>query len=303
MGTGVVTAVTADGSGSAWRGLAYRLHLLGIAGGGDEVVSGYLRAEELLRRAARTPFPKEPRGFGPRATVSEALQAEVVDMRDLPWFERRQAQGEEAEAARTQERLVGEVNALLDSMVGGAGAEGIGAGSVRLVISPALRPIPSLCPHGDAASGTPIIAAGPDVSAELLFLAVVAMPFADEVEQRFERAPFAARRLAKLMVGGSRIVRASPSDALIERVLVAVVHELLPPQHRQVELEKMIRKLVPELDQPPGEIERAIKGMGRRRADRVHRAWLRGFFVPRGMVLPGLSVEGAADLVGGEADD
>jgi len=43
--------------------------------------------------------------------------------------------------------------------------------------------------------------------------------------------------------------------------------------------------------------------MGRRRADRVHRAWLRGFFVPRGMMLPGLSVEGAADLVGAGPDD
>lgn len=298
-----MTAVTADGNGSAWRGLAYRLHLLGIGGGADEVLPGYLRAEELLRRAARTPFPKEPRGFGPKVSVSEALRAEVVDMRDLPWFERRQAQGEEAEAARTQERLVGEVNALLSSIGEAPGADGIGAGGMRLIISPALRPVPAICPLGDAALGRPIVAAGTEVSAELIFLAVAAMPFAEEVERRFERAPFAARRLATLMIGGSRIVRARPSDALIERVLVAVVRELLPPQHRQVELEKMIRKLVPELDQPPGEIERAIKGMGRRRADRVHRAWLRGFFVPRGMVLPGLSVEGTADLIGGDAED
>ena len=76
----------------------------------------------------------------------------------------------------------------------------------------------------------------------------------------------------------------------LDGLLIDTTRSLIPPQHRADEIERRIASLARRglIDQPPGEIERTIHGLGRRRPDRLHRAWLRGFFVPRGVVVPGV---------------
>lgn len=282
------------------------------------------------------PFPKV---MDAPSRVAEALAWPCDLGLDKAWYERRQQAGEASEIEAGAERLALEVDALLDAFGAGTweaeGAEsargrlvvagdGKGCGDERdggaplevddrepvgLILSPALRPIPILCPRasrngageGEGANRG-LVAAGPGVSAELLVLGVLAMPVARALEERFARASHEARRLGALMVAGSRLVAMRPPDEVLEPVLEAVVRELFPPQHRQEELERLVRALVPELDQPPGEIERAIRGMGRRRADRVHRAWLRGFFVPRGLRIAGLEEAAAAASAGGVSE-
>jgi hypothetical protein len=86
------------------------------------------------------------------------------------------------------------------------------------------------------------------------------------------------------------LVRAGAVGEGLDRLLVDVVQHVLPPQHRAETLTRRIQKLADRglFDQPPGEIERTLHGLGRRRADRVHRAWQRAFFVPRGVTIPGI---------------
>lgn len=255
------------------RELGYRLHLFGLTGSGDEVPPSYRRAEEALRRAARVPFPRDE--LLPR-TLDEALVG-PVEMRDMAWFERRAQAGEAAEVERAEARLVEAVHGLWPD-----GAPEVPVAT--LVVSPALRPLPLLV--GGEGGARPLILAGPEVSPEVLLLAALVLPHAARLETGYlasvrDVTP-AARRFAVLMVGGSLLHYREPPSALLDQVLKSVVQEVLPPQHRGDEVARWINSMASCLDQPPGEIERTIHGLARRRADRVHRAWVRRFFVPRG---------------------
>lgn len=269
------------------RELGYRLHLFGLSGAGDEVPPSYRRAEEALRRAARVPLP--PDGFLPK-TLDEALVG-PVEMRDMPWFERRAQAGEAAEVERAESRLVEAVHGLWP----------LAAPEVpvaTLVVSPALRPLPLMVVGTGGAGGAggeegarSLILAGPDASPEILLLAALVLPHAARLETGYlssvrEVTP-AARRFGVLMVGGSLLHYREPPSALLDQVLKSVVQDVLPPQHRGDEVARWINSMASCLDQPPGEIERTIHGLSRRRADRVHRAWVRRFFVPRGDLLAG----------------
>lgn len=270
------------------RELAYRLHLFGLTGSSDEVPPSYRRAEEALRRAARVPFPRDE--VLPR-TLEAALSG-PLDTRDLPWFERRAQAGEAAEVERTEARLVAELEALTAGWPGAAPEAPI----ATLVVSPALRPLPLIVrvagadvadgAAAEAGQGRPLILVGPEAVPEILLLAALALPHAARLETGYlasvrEVTP-AARRFGVLMVGGSLLHHREPPSELLDRVLKAVVQDVLPPQHRGDEVARWINGMASCLDQPPGEIERTIHGLSRRRADRVHRAWVRRFFVPRG---------------------
>lgn len=262
------------------RELGYRLHLLGLSGAGDEVPPSYRRAEEVLRRAARVPFPRDE--VLPKDLVS-ALSG-TPDKRDWPWFERRAQAGEAAEVGRAEGRLVAAVDALWPEA---APAEPL----ATLVVSPALRALPLLVGRdgGPGPGGRPLLFAGPEAVPEVLLLAALVLPHAARLEEAYlasvRPVSAMARRFGVLMVGGSLLQQREPPSALLDRVLTAVVQEVLPPQHRGDEVARWIYAMESCLDQPPGEIERTIHGLSRRRADRVHRAWVRRFFVPRGDAL------------------
>jgi len=233
--------------------LGYRLHLLGLAGGSLEVQPGYLRTEEKLRKQV-------PRGLVGWLTVDEALAASDVPASDRAWFDKRWAMGEGTEATT----LAASIAALgWDVSIDAA-----------LVVSPALRALPCLAPT------TRTVAVGAGTLPTLAALGGVAL----DLEARYPAALAAdTKRFAAWMWAGSLVTPRLASDAL-DRLLIDATQYLLPPQHRQDELEHHVLVLARAklLDQPPGEIERTIHGLGRRRADRLHRAWTRGFFVPRG---------------------
>ncbi|MFO0744765.1 MAG: hypothetical protein U1F43_03705 [Myxococcota bacterium] len=234
--------------------IGYRLHLLGLGGGSFEVQPGYLRTEEKLRRNV-------PRGLVAWATVDEALAAEVVPEADRAWFAKRWDAGEGRGAV--------ELASAVDGLGWGAALPEVG-----LVVASPLRPWPCLAPT------TKVVAVGSGTEPTLVALGAVAL----ELEALYPRTlPRETRHFAALMAAGTRVAAQLPSEAL-DLLLLDVTRHVLPPQHRQEELAAHVNALVKAdlLDQPPGEIERTIHGMGRRRADRVHRAWTRAFFVPRG---------------------
>jgi hypothetical protein len=260
------------------RDLAYRLHLLGLGGAGDDVPPSYRRAEETLRRGARVPMPA---AADLPQTVEQALSG-PVDARDRSWFERRAQSGEAAEVERIEGKLQVSIDGLWPRPLP---TEPL----ALLVVSPAVRPLPLIVSRDGE---RPLICAGPEASPEVLVLAALVLPFVTSLEAHISAAPVpkrisaAARRFAILMVGGSLLHEAAPPTAVLDQILVSVVRDVLPPQHRGEEVERWIKQVTPLLDQPPGEIERTIHGLARRRADRGHRAWVRRFFVPRGYPLP-----------------
>ncbi len=235
--------------------VGYRLHRLGLAGTAFEVTPGYLRTEEQLRRAMRVRLP-------PPATwqdLAEALSGEDAPIDDRAWYRRRFEAGEGREAET--------LSPLSDA--------------VAFVVSPALRTMPFIAPG--------IVATGPGLPHTLAALGVAAHGIAELILGALPEALTpATRHFTLLMAAGSVLVKTLP-DEQIEALLVDVTRVLIPPQHRENLIEKRILSLSNRnlLDQPPGEIERTIHGLQRRRPDRLHRAWMRGFFVPRGVVLPG----------------
>lgn len=129
------------------------------------------------------------------------------------------------------------------------------------------------------------MAVGPAVPPELLILGATALCLDEPLRERFAGLSPATRQFGTLMAAGTAFLVLAPQTPLLEAMLKVVVRDVLPPQHRADEVHAHIKRLAPLLDQPPGEIERTMHGLGRNRADRLHRAWLRGFFVPRGFAL------------------
>lgn len=272
---------------SAWAQVAsseeaaYRMHRLGLSETAFEVTPGYLRAEEQLRRAMRTRFPNPV----PWPSVAAALAAEEVSDEDRAWFAKRREAGEGREAGPLVEAI-----AMLPAV--GLTWRPPADKPVYFLASPALRPLPALARVVAPACGAgPIIAFGPGLVPTLAVLGAAALDVEDLVVSALPAGidPAIAHFIV-LMVAGSVLVRAGAVGEGLDRLLVDVVQHVLPPQHRAETLTRRIQKLADRglFDQPPGEIERTLHGLGRRRADRVHRAWQRAFFVPRGVTIPGI---------------
>jgi hypothetical protein len=253
----------------------YRLHRLGLAGSGFEVTPGYARAEEQLRRVTRLRLPPSV----PWESVAAALGGEPAseDAADRAWYLRRREAGEGREAAP------------LAAAVEGLATGWRPAGEVAFVVSPALRTLPCLASRTAAAcGGSATVAAGPGLPPSLGLLGAAALGVEEVVRSGLpEELPFETVHFVVCMVAGSRLVHAGLEGAALETLLTDATRLLLPPQHREGVIERRIQSLVRHrlIDQPPGEIERTIHGLARRRADRLHRAWLRWFFVPRGVSL------------------
>jgi len=259
--------------------VGYRLHRLGLTGRGFEVTPGYLRTEEQLRRAARMRFPPDVAW----KSVAEALTGEAPPesaTSDRAWYRRRYDAGEGRQAPELA-RAIMEIDTRWAP-----------PGDVAFVVTPALRGIPCLSrstlPELGAA---PLIASGVGMPATLGLLGAAALGIEGPVMAALpDDLPDETRHFVVLMVAGSVLLAAGIGPQALDRLLTDATRVLIPPQHRDGVIEKLIYSLEKRglLDQPPGEIDRTIHGLARRRADRLHRSWQRGFFVPRGSTVPGL---------------
>ena len=241
----------------AWRGL-------------DDRLGRYVDADKRLRKAAGK-TPPEPPDSG-RATASDALAASERVRWDAEWFDVRWNGGEREAMEAAAQRIVEEARLIPD---GGLVSEGW-----AVIASPTLAGLSAACPRSKR------VGVGPRSEALLAVLTAVgvelglAMPLHDLNRQE--------RRYLCLQVAASAILEATGDEEALSPWLAHALTFLSPVPSGREAHNAMIRGMAARLlDQPPGEIERISEGLCRAQAPRLHRAWRRGFFVPRDFDLAG----------------
>ena len=235
----------------------YRLHLLALNGGDVELQPGYRRAEEKLRS-------KVPAGPPTWTSVDAAFADENIPVDDRAWFDRRDAV-ETMQLQKTVDNLLASPFASLPE----------GTAPVRVVAGVPVRPQPALAP------GTRTVAIGPLSPPSLVWLSALALDSRAAIAAAHPQLDEGTARFLALMLAGQAFSdRLESAD--LDTLLTDFVQTVLPPQHRGDETVSMLKRLryFGRLPEHPGEYERMLHGIPRRRADRIHRAWLRRSFTP-----------------------
>jgi hypothetical protein len=269
------------------RAFAHGAHLAALAGD-DPALRGisttYRRADARLRAQAggpAAPTPEELQGVG---TVSEAVDLETEPTLDATWFATRWDLGEGAAVEEHARRGVDEALAL--SCARSGLIRGPDGGPVVVLASAALGP-EAIAGRTGAAVGI-----GPRVSGAAVLLEAVGSRLGPAVDAAIASLTSslspAARRLTVRQTAATALLRAGGDEMDPEALLGQVIHDLVgggPPAAADLRARIAELELARILDQAPGEITRIADGLAGRRADRLHRAWIRGFFVPRGFDL------------------
>lgn len=197
--------------------------------------------------------------------MSDALTAERRVRWDAEWFELRWESGERdgmTEAARqiAQSATPIPTGGLLEP-------------SWRLITSPVLA--------GTSAACARVRRVGTGPRAEGLLAVLTAIGVQLRGAMSLEGLNAKERRLVSLHVAASAILRATGDDEALTPWLAHALTFLAPVPSAREGHNAMIRGIAAQaLDQPPGEVERISDGLCRGQAQRLHRAWRRGFFIP-----------------------
>lgn len=278
--------------------IAYRLHVCGLTRPRPWwVAPAYARQDGALRRQAKRKAGRRP-ARGPAGELpcdpAWALQPSgpgggpPEDQRassgERAWFSARWALGDRAAAREGAARVVREARAL-----GGEGAEGAERVS-RLLGGAPIRVLASAVVAGAVAHAeTRRCAVGLTAPGGLAVLAWLAARLTPHLGLPANLEPPLANLVA-VHTAATLYLRVSDLDqAGTEALLKTAGRALLPARGDEDRARDEIWALAREvLDQPPGEVGRMASGWHRGRTDRLHRAWQRGFFVPRGLDAPTL---------------
>lgn len=264
-------------TGETDRDLAYGLHLLALTRDTPAVVPGYARSDGRLRVAARVaPVTADP-GAVPDFESLLAGTAAPATL-DAAWFARRwDGGGERDTTAHDAARAATEASATPHGgLLAGRHVAVLASTTLRAGAWPlAPRPDPPGPRHGRV-----LVGFGTPGAMVVLATIAGALP----TDPRLDALPAEDRAWVRLQCAGSVLAVTLGDSPEIGTVLEAVADVLLPPQHQGDRVLELIGRFRDAglFDQPPGEIERLGQGLARRYSDRLHRAWLRGFFVPRG---------------------
>lgn len=226
---------------------AYRAHLLSLA-----FATTYRRQDETLRRGARQP---RYRG-GP----------------DLAWFARRQELGE-------RQAMAAQSKVLADALEEWPRLGGLIDHPYRVSVACAAPAWPV------ASTRAPWrLIAAPRSEPGVVLLAALAGKLRQSLPLR-AMSPY-QRDVVAGHTAASVLVREPAFADHIDELLRQVGRLVFPARAERPRFIRETQELVSQFgDQPPGEIERLVDGMAKGRLDRLHRAWLRDFFVPRGFAL------------------
>ncbi len=252
---------------------AHHVHRLARGGHGAPISRGYVREDNALRKAAGKAWARPPEvTLGPDDSVEAALTRSECPPDDAEWFHHRWDLGEGPSVAAHAERIAAEANAFE------AARPLLPGVPVRVRVSVALTGAPTMA--GDGA----VAAVAPGTHGWLVALASIGAQLARTTP--LSALTRADRQLVWLNTAASALLRLPGFEPWIEPLLAAVGPTLMAPVGAEEGYAARLDALVgPVLEQPVGELQRMQKGLTKRRLDRLHRAWLRDFFVPRGVDL------------------
>ncbi len=260
--------------------VAHRLHLCGLARPRPWwVAPAYARQDGALRRQAkRRPAPLIRAGggacdarwaLGGAGDTAGEGTASAAPADDRRWFAVRWGLGDRLGSETAAARVAREAAEW------GATAL-VGPGPVGIVASAVVAGAVAHAPAGRCAVGL-------TAPSGLAVLAWIAARLAPHLGLPDELAPH-LRHLVAVHTAATLWLREGELDQRRTEVLLETAgRSLLPARGDEDRAREAIRSLVGAvLDQPPGEVGRITSGWHRGRTDRLHRAWERGFFVPRG---------------------
>lgn len=235
------------------------LHLWALQGG-EGLAPAYARQDRRLRRTAKLPAP-ETEGFEPAR-----LWEDDVALADEAWFERRWEGGE-------REASEGAAEVLVQAMDGAV----FGDRAVEVGVSNAAGPLGVAWARpwvGLFAPGCP-----PAVATLALLAASLEAVMPLEGMAAHEAHGLRVHVAATAWIGRPEV------QGGLDAHLAALTPVLCAPVGHPDAFSARFGRWAARLDQAPGEIGRIHDGMVARRSDRMHRAWMRGFFVPAGVDL------------------
>jgi hypothetical protein len=187
------------------------------------------------------------------------------------WFETRWRTGEgEATAAHAQRLASGAAQWPF--------ARWLGRVEVDVVVGMALGPLPRLLET--KLGGVLRVAVGPAGPESLVALAALAHEKVPGLDALSLQPPWCDT--LPLHLAATAVVADPALAPWLDRLLADAGRTLLPGPEREAAFERALCRLAEtRLAQPRGEVERIARGLAKRRLDRLHRAWTRGFFVLR----------------------
>lgn len=230
-------------------------------------VSAYRKRDLDLRKRARG--PKLAKGLSETSNFLECLKTPPVEGAGEPWFKKRWELGEATSVTTASKRIATEAEAV--------GAFGLNLGeTVQITASAAVRWGVSV----DQRVLVGIQGTGYHALASLVAgRCRDAMPLSEISE--FDG------HVLELHVAATLMVNCPGFEGHVDALLKTLGRSLLPGSGREaIQHAQLLRLAGSILDQSPGEVARIASGLHQGRTDRLHRAWSRGFFVPRGVSLP-----------------
>jgi hypothetical protein len=190
---------------------------------------------------------------------------------DAKWFERRWSLGEKESCATQSKRLAEEASALpMGDLLGGTTFQVTASTAIGWAYG-------TTTPH--------VVVAGLRTSGYMVALATIAAKLRPDLPQNNELTPY-LRYLAEIHLAATALIRIPAFDSHVEALLTTAGKQLRPFKGGEGQARRWIRRIARiYLDQPPGEIGKITAGLHQNRTDRLHRAWSRGFFIPKGFNL------------------
>ena len=250
------------------EGRCHALHLHGLVSEAPWVQPSYVRRDSDLRRSRpkTKPAPQAP-GY---ESLDGVLAIDVASTIDANWFQFRWSLGESESAKTHAARLADEANQLpVDAF--------FPEGPIAVTASPVMQ-----WGYGTEES---VVVAGYLNSGYMVALAAVGAQLRPHLPTFPELTPGMQHRI-ELHVAASACLRLPAFADHVDKLLETAGGWLRPARGSekaaQAEIDLMAEIC---LKQPPGEVGRIASGLYQGRVDRLHRAWERGFFVPKGFDL------------------
>ena len=250
----------------ASRELCQLAHTAALQESAPYALPAYRKRDRDLKRRAYFKGKIDPTARD--SDLMDQLHGTIPPPDDGGWFEKRWMLGEDEAVRETSERIAKDANEL--------GTFGLNLlEQYELTASAAIR-------YSLASESTILVSMkGSAYHVLLAGIAAKARPLL-----ALSDLSYFDRHVLELHVASTILIACNEFSEHVDQLLHHVGRDLLPQPGSEGIAQAQLQRLAETvLEQPHGEVERIASGMHQGRTDRLHRAWSRGFFLPRGVNL------------------